>query len=198
MHLDEKKQQLRNLIPKRYNPTIHWLFTGGISAGILAYMLINCVSFGAWWLATVPFFILFLFMEWMIHYFLLHKNLIKPFYRFHQNHHLLFQKDSMNITSYRDLYWVLIPQSVYLLALLAATFTTSLLLLINAKLAGIFLISFLGFHIFYEVLHTAWHLADSKFGRHHALHHTFLNMHSKNLNVTIPLVDVLFGTKVKE
>jgi hypothetical protein len=77
--------------------------------------------------------------------------------------------------------------------------------------SGVFLLVAVGYFLMYETLHALYHLPDATLDRlglgrralfrrmqaHHAHHHILGRMAHVNFNVTIPLMDVVLGTKEK-
>jgi sterol desaturase/sphingolipid hydroxylase (fatty acid hydroxylase superfamily) len=78
-------------------------------------------------------------------------------------------------------------------------------------LAGVFVLGAVIYFASYETLHALYHLPDATLDRlglgklgvfrrmqsHHAHHHVLKRMSAVNFNVTVPLMDTLFGTKEK-
>ena len=104
----------------------------------------------------------------------------------------------MGMETDKDLYWILIPVSLYYIGLAGILFICFILAIASISLAGSFFISAMMFHILYDVCHTAWHITKSPLGNHHRKHHQFTLMHNFNMNVTVPVIDFLMGTTHKD
>jgi hypothetical protein len=194
MNLEEKKAELLKEIPSDYRPLHHLTFMMGLSL-IMVLSLSFLLQFNYYLLLIPAFFISFLLVEWLIHKYLLHQNNLPSLYKFHQGHHLLFQDNDMKVKTWNDLYWVLIPIHVYNALFFGLLILTVCIAFFNMQLAIIFIFSAYLFHIFYECTHLLWHLSGfNRFSRFHHIHHKFSNMLKFNMNVTVPLIDLLART----
>lgn len=119
------------------------------------------------------------------------------------HHRLLDGPDrSMLVAHHRDWYFVLFPPWSLLVLVGAVGFVTGGLALGVGELpARWFAATGLAYFGLYESLHLAYHLAFSERGvlaflrAHHARHHQRGTCATHNFNVTVPLFDVLLGTR---
>lgn len=194
MNLQEKQNNLRDQIPQKYNPYLHWFGTVGITQLICCLLLFS--SSLSYILLIFPIVTMgMLFVEYFIHKLLLHRPFFQPLYRYHMNHHLLFNDGEMKIKSLRDLYWILIPQPVYFIVMFGvAVFGAIGGLVFPVGIINSICFSILLFHILYDVCHTCWHTTEFYLGKFHREHHRFESMQHFNMNVTFPVVDWLLGT----
>jgi hypothetical protein len=166
----------------------------------------------AWQLATVPIvWLLSNMTEWRIHRDLLHKRTppLQALYDTHTPvHHMIYVYEDMEIKTWRELQFILIPPwagvalFVALLPLAAA-----LWLLVAPNVALLFMATCMGYVVSYELLHMSYHLPKSSLiGRnaiirflaeHHSIHHDPRFMQKWNMNVTIPLWDIVRGTRLR-
>lgn len=194
--LEERRQALRNQIPKQYNPIIHWLGTIGVSVLICILMLLHGMKLLLFYILPVTI-VAMLIIEYVIHRYLLHRNIFSSLYRFHQHHHVLFNESDMNIESLRDLYWVLIPLKLYAILsfiLLIGFTAVSLTTFLSPDILASIVFSIMFSHILYDTCHTLWHTTNFSLGKFHRKHHSFKLMQHYNFNVTFPLVDLIVRT----
>ena len=74
--------------------------------------------------------------------------------------------------------------------------------------AALFIATAIGYFLLYEMLHLSYHLPPDSavprlpilraLRRHHALHHNPAQMTDGNFNVTFPICDSVFGTRLHE
>jgi hypothetical protein len=166
------------------------------------------------WLGLPVFLVIANFIEWMVHRNPMHRPL-RPriMYRNHaQLHHLAFTDGNMVIGPTRDLGLIMMPWYTMLgLFVVASPVMVVAGVLRGPGLAGVFLLGAVGYFLFYEALHALYHLPDATLDRagigrlrafrrlqaHHRHHHILGRMAAVNFNVTVPLMDRLFGTLEK-
>lgn len=174
---------------------------------LLTFLLIATLAFAA-------SFVYCSFFEWTLHKYIMHDDrFMKYAYRTHQmEHHELFKADSTYFLhndphTHADLdhvtfAWWNAPLLFGLHAPLFAAlyfFAGGWAAVLGALGAMVF------YYALYEYLHFCMHVPkDRAFERtkffqfvqnHHRLHHVF---YLKNLNVVIPIADVILGTRVKQ
>jgi sterol desaturase/sphingolipid hydroxylase (fatty acid hydroxylase superfamily) len=159
-------------------------------------------------LMTVPaLFLLANGAEWRAHKSLLHRRTF-PFQTLYDQHtprhHALFQYDTMEIHSKRELYLVLIP-SMGVLTIVIATVPFSFLFarLFSPNSGWLLLVASAIYVVTYELTHLSYHWpSDTRIGRmklvrimreHHRRHHHPKLMHW-NYNVSFPLFDWIKGS----
>ncbi|GAC1548875.1 MAG: hypothetical protein NVS2B17_33670 [Candidatus Velthaea sp.] len=165
-------------------------------------------------LAVVPVaFIACNLVEWAMHNYVMHVPRKGPlgaamniYTRHTLNHHQFFSRERMtydNVNDYRIVFFppfalmTLIGLSAGPAALLAKLFKSrNVGLLLMATTTGVYMV--------YETFHYTCHLKDNAFlrnmpfvntiRRHHAAHHDKRVMVERNMNLTFPIADWLFGT----
>lgn len=166
------------------------------------------------WLLLPAFWLFANFFEWTVHRFPMHRPLHpRIMYRNHaQLHHLAFADGDMAIRNPRELWLIMMPWYTIAMLLVAASPVAVVAAVLGGlPLAGIFYTGALSYFLFYETLHAMYHLppatlarvgvgrqAHGLFGRlqaHHMRHHELRRMAHVNFNVTLPLADLLLGTK---
>jgi sterol desaturase/sphingolipid hydroxylase (fatty acid hydroxylase superfamily) len=80
--------------------------------------------------------------------------------------------------------------------------------LTNSNVAGLFLITAIGYFLLYEWMHLSYHLPEeskitqSRFiralKRHHKTHHNQALMNDYNFNITFPIWDGIMGTAYRQ
>lgn len=164
------------------------------------------------WLLLPAFWVFANFFEWTVHRFPMHRPLHpRIMYRNHaQLHHVAFADGHMEIEHPRELWLIMMPWYTIVMLLVAASPVAILAALLGGlPLAGVFYVGALSYFVFYETLHALYHLPPATlarlglgprglFGRmqaHHAQHHELRRMAHVNFNVTVPLADVVLGTR---
>ena len=166
------------------------------------------------WLGLPVFLVIANFIEWMVHRNPMHRPL-RPrlLYKNHaQLHHLAFTDANMVIDRPVDLGLIMMPWYTMLgLFAVASPIMALAGVLRGPGLAGVFLLGAVGYFLCYETLHALYHLPDATLDRagigrlrafrrlqaHHRHHHILGRMAAVNFNVTVPLMDRLFGTLEK-
>jgi hypothetical protein len=204
-----------SMLPADYSARAHILRTSVIAIGI-------CVG-GVWlarsaaavdWLLLPAFFVVANLLEWLVHKNPMHRPLQpRILYVNHALvHHRAFLQDTMPINSLRELGLIMMPWYTMLglfavaspVALLAAWWR-------GWGAAGIFFLAAALYFIAYEGMHALYHQSDDllasiglggkwfdRLRSHHRHHHRLDRMSHVNFNVTLPLMDWLFGTKERE
>jgi len=190
--------------------------TASIAAALLA--VAAALAWGAPardWLVVPAFWVFANFFEWTVHRFPMHRALVpRIMYRNHAGiHHGSFTADTMEIAEPRELSLVMMPWYTIVMLLVAASPVAVLAGLVGGRhLVGIFYIAALTYFVFYEAVHALYHLPTTTLARlrilapggrgifarmraHHAHHHQPRRMAHVNFNVTVPLADLVLGTR---
>jgi hypothetical protein len=199
-------------LPDGYSPWRHIALTAAIATGFAALGVAL-----AWrarpvdWVLMPIFFVVANFMEWAVHRFPMHHPLQpRIMYRNHAMlHPIAFTDHNMPVAVTRELGLVMMPWYTMIgLFIVASPVMVLAGLLRGPGLAGVFLLGAVLYFLLYETTHALYHLPDATLnamllGRsavfrrmqaHHAHHHVLRRMSSVNFNVTVPLMDWLFGT----
>jgi sterol desaturase/sphingolipid hydroxylase (fatty acid hydroxylase superfamily) len=199
-------------IPAGYSPWRHVALTLLLAAllGALGAALASRAR-PADWLGLPVFLVIANFIEWTVHRHPMHRPL-RPrlLYRNHAlEHHLAFTDGAMVIGQARELGLIMMPWYTMLgLFAVASPIMAVAGVLRGPGLAGVFLLGAVGYFLCYEALHALYHLPDPVLDRagigrvrvfrrlqaHHRHHHILGRMAAVNFNVTVPLMDRLFGT----
>jgi len=199
--------------PGWYVPWVHMLVPSLVGIGMMAIALSLLRDVTALQLLTVPIvYVLANANEWTVHRWALHRrNPLAPvLYDQHTpKHHMLYITDDMAIRDPREYRLVLIPAYGLFLIFLTAIWITALIWWLGYRnVACLYAATAIGYAVSYEWLHLSYHLpADHPVARsrvirmlrrHHAIHHDPRLMQRWNLNVTVPLWDVVMRTTVAE
>ena len=198
-----------------YSPWRHMALTLALAAALATLGVALAVRARAGdWLLLPGFLVIANFLEWMVHRNPMHRPL-RPriMYRNHaQLHHLAFTDGRMVIGKTEELGLIMMPWYTMLgMFLIASPVMVIAGVLRGPGLAGVFLVGAVAYLLCYETLHALYHLPDATLDRagigrvrafrrlqaHHRHHHILGRMAAVNFNVTVPLMDRLFGTLEK-
>ncbi len=208
-----KRQAIVDEIPSRYSPTLHISLTvgSGLAVLILAMFMIRELSF--YELLTVPvMWLLANLGEWYAHKYILHRRVPGMTILYDQHtprHHVVYPHDEMAIESRRELHLVLIPPfGVAMITLSASPFAAAFGYFWSANAGWLVLVAVALYMVSYEVTHLLYHLPEDHFitrsravrflREHHRRHHDPRLMQRWNFNVTVPLWDVILGTRISD
>jgi hypothetical protein len=199
-----------------YSPWRHMALTAVIATAIasLALVLASHARPLDWALMPI-FFVVANFIEWTVHRYPMHRPMFPRFmYKNHAMlHHIAFTERNMPVDSARELGLVMMPWYTMLgLFVLASPVMVLAGVLRGPGLAGVFLLGAALYFLSYETLHALYHLPDATLERmglggrrvfrrmqaHHRHHHILRRMADVNFNVTVPLMDYVFGTKERD
>ncbi len=164
------------------------------------------------WLAVPLSFVYANLAEYLGHRFVMHRR--RPglgliYERHTLQHHRFFTDTAMEYDSSRDFRAVLFPPMLMMFFALGFAVPAGLLLtwLFSANVAWLFVITALGYYGSYEILHFAYHQRAGswilavpgvrRLRRLHLEHHDPSLMQHANFNITFPICDWLFGTRVR-
>lgn len=206
---EQFRRELLATEPRWYSPWVHLAATTGIGVAAFAMAVPRISGLAAVELLTIPVvFIAANVGEWYAHRNLLHRRWKPMAVLYDQHtpmHHRMYRYGDMEIRSWRELRFVLIP-AMGVLGIVLATAPAAALagLFLGPNVAWLFLVTAALYVVGYELSHLAYHLPRNGFvGRlalvrilreQHALHHDPRLMQRYNMNVTIPLADWIFGT----
>jgi hypothetical protein len=165
-------------------------------------------------LAIVPAtFVVCNVAEWAMHNYVMHAPrkglfgaLMGIYTRHTLNHHQFFSRDRMTYDEINDYRIVFFPPFALLSLIgMSAGAATLLARTFKSRNVGLlFMCTTTGLYLVYETFHWSCHLKDNAFlralpfvntiRRHHAAHHDKRIMVERNLNLTFPVADWLFGT----
>jgi hypothetical protein len=200
-------------LPSGYSPWSHMGLTATIAAAIGALGIAL-----AWrarpldWVLMPIFFVVANFLEWTVHRYPMHRPMFPRFmYKNHALlHHIAFTDRNMPVIEPRELGLVMMPWYTMIgLFVVASPVMLLAAALRGPGLAGVFLLGAVLYFASYETLHALYHLPNATLNRiglgrlgmfrrmqaHHTHHHILRRMAFVNFNVTVPLMDWVFGTK---
>lgn len=168
---------------------------------------------GVGWVLVPAFWVFANFFEWTVHRYPMHRPMFPRFmYRNHaQIHHVAFTDGDMTLRDTRELYLVMMPWYTIVLLLVAVSPVAILAGMLGGfAMAGVFYVAALSYFLTYEVLHALYHVPPARLARlgvgsgrgpfaflraHHTHHHVLRRMAYVNFNVTLPLADLVMGTR---
>lgn len=211
----ELREKLRRELAEQrgfYSPFLHLAITTVSSLALIVAGVVILEGVRPWEVAFA-FGVLLLAnaTEWRLHRDVLHKRTwFAPvlYDRHTPQHHMIYITEDMAVRSRREWRLVLVPSYAALLAFVGLTpILAALWLLGQHNLAAIFVIVSMAYIVTYEWMHLAYHQPENSFvgslrlvrvlRRHHALHHDPQLMQRWNFNVTLPLWDLVRGTRAR-
>ncbi|MGI9332836.1 MAG: fatty acid hydroxylase family protein [Gammaproteobacteria bacterium] len=201
----------RQRIATWYNGYLHVAIIYTIGLGALYVYASHLVSPVWWEWLTVP---LVLFMcnlfEWWIHRHVMHRphqwRGARAIYTRHMlMHHQFFTDTEMRFAGQLDWRVTFFPPYALIVFILMST-PAALLAgwLVSANVGWLLIASTTSVYLLYEFMHFCCHVGDNAFmrhcpfvntiRRHHRAHHNQSIMMERNMNLTFPIADWLFGT----
>lgn len=201
----------RDAVAGWYNGVLHVaiIYTIGFSA---LYIYISNLQNVAWWQwLVVPVTFLFCnFSEWYVHSYIMHRPskvpLFRAIYSRHTlQHHQFFTEEEMRFAGQHD--WRVTFFPPYALVVVTMISIPAALLLgyvLSPNVGWLFITTTTSMYLIYEFMHFCCHVEDGWFvrhmpfvntiRRHHTAHHDQSIMMERNMNLTFPVMDWLFGT----
>jgi hypothetical protein len=205
------RADFRSRIADWYNGWVHVFVIYLIGFGGLYYFISN-ISNVVWWeWLTIPVvaFIGNLF-EWFLHRHVMHRpwknTLLRAIYDRHTlAHHQFFTEEQMTIDSEKDFRVTFFPPyALCVFMIISAPAALALGWLLSPNVGWLLMCTSTGTYILYEAFHFSCHVHDNWFvrncpfvntiRRHHEAHHNQSIMMERNMNLTFPISDWLFGT----
>ncbi|MGQ9367522.1 sterol desaturase family protein [Azospirillum sp. ST 5-10] len=194
-----------------YNGWLHVfiIYTIGFTA---LYIYLSNVDDLKWWeLAIVPVtFIGCNFFEWFLHRYVMHRPSHIPALRAIYNrhtlmHHQFFTEEEMRFAGHHD--WRVTffpPYALATFTLMSIPMALAAAWLFTANIGWLFITTTTSMYLIYEFMHFCTHVDENWFvrnvpfintnRRHHTAHHDQSIMMERNMNLTFPIMDWLFGT----
>ncbi len=194
-----------------YNGLLHIaiIYTIGLTA---LYIYLSNITRVTWVeLLTVPVVFLFCnFFEWWLHRFVMHRPSSNPVARAVYNrhtlqHHQFFTDHEMRFADHRD-YRVTFfpPYALATFTLMSIPAAIALGFVLSPNTGWLFITTTTSVYLVYEFMHFCCHVEDNAFvrhmpfintnRRHHTAHHDQSIMMERNMNLTFPIMDWVFGT----
>src|ERR1700687_6024924 len=162
------------------------------------------------WL-TVPVAFLFTnLFEWAVHKYVMHRPVnikgLRAIYERHTlNHHQFFSDEEMRFRDHKDWRVTLFPPYALVVFILMSIPAAVILgLVFTPNVGWLFISTTTAMYLIYEFMHFCCHVDENWFvrycpfvntlRRHHTAHHNQSIMMERNMNLTFPVMDWLFGT----
>jgi hypothetical protein len=200
-------------IGARYSGVLHFAFTSVASLAVISLAIAQVRAPSLLELLTVPITFLFAnLVEYRGHKGPMHRRrrgLALLFERHTQQHHRYYTDQAMSYEGTRDFKMVLFPpvMLLFFLGAVGAPVAALLFLVASRNVAFLYVATAMGYFLTYEWLHFAHHLpANGPLGHipfmrrlraHHQAHHDPARMTEGNFNITFPICDFLFGTRLR-
>lgn len=206
------RDEYRRRIESWYHGLLHVAAIYGIGVAAVWWFIDRIEGPVLWyqWAAILPVLIVANMLEWAMHLFVMHRPRKNPIaraiYRRHTlMHHQFFTEHNYRIDTVRDFRIVFFPPYTYVAALvLAVPGSAALGLVLGANAGWLSMCTVASLYMIYEFFHFCCHVGDNWFvrntpfintiRRHHVAHHEQAIMMDRNMNLTFPMSDWLFGT----
>jgi len=205
------RREYRSRIAGWYNGYVHILVIYTIGAMAL-YIYASHIADVVWWeWQIVPaVFLACNIFEWFLHKYVMHRPInvrgLKAIYERHTlNHHQFFTDSEMRFRDQRD--WrvtVFPPYALVVFTLMSIAPAAVLYYVISANVGWLFICTTTSMYLIYEFMHFCCHVDENAFvrwcpfvntlRRHHTAHHNSRLMMERNMNLTFPIADWIFGT----
>jgi hypothetical protein len=205
------RETYRERIATWYNGPLHVavIYTIGIAA---LYIYISHIASVVWWeWLTLPIvFLLTNVFEWVLHRYVLHRPLrfpgLKAIYTRHTlMHHQFFTDTEVRFADSGD--WRVTffpPYALVVFVLMTIPGALALSYIFTPNVGWLTMCGTTGMYLTYEFMHFCCHVDENAFvrnmpfvntlRRHHMAHHDQSIMMERNMNLTFPISDWLFGT----
>lgn len=206
------RDEYRRRIESWYSGWLHVAVIYGIGVSAMWWFINQMTAPVQWYQwAVVPLVLVVSnILEWAMHLYVMHRPRQNPIaraiYRRHTlMHHQFFTEHNYRIDSVRDYRIVFFPPYTYLAALLLAAPGSAVLgFVLGANAGWLSMCTVASLYMIYEFFHFCCHVRDNWFirnapfintiRRHHIAHHEQSIMMDRNMNLTFPISDWLFGT----
>ena len=214
MMMTERQKKFRESYVNQISPFYNGLLHIGVMyvAGITAiYYCASQLSNPTWaWLTIIPVAIAGNFVEWVMHKYVMHRQIdvfaLRAIYDRHtRQHHQYFTDTDYTIDTVKEHRIVFFPWRVLIVLGVAGTILGYIASKIfNPNVGYILYMTMVGHYLLYETFHYCCHIKENWFvrnmpfintiRRHHAAHHNLGIMMHKNMNLTFPFADWIMGT----
>ena len=205
------RQEYRRRLSSLYNGPVHVvvIYTIGLTALWLYAQQLNSVQWWEWMM--VPAFLLGInIFEWYLHLNVMHrpqksKGLRAIYNRHTLQHHQFFTDSEMRFRDHKD--WrvtVFPPYALVVLILISIPGAAFFTYVLSPNIGWLFISTTTSIYLIYEFMHFCCHAEESWFvrnmpfvntiRRHHTAHHNSRLMMERNMNLTFPVADWIFGT----
>lgn len=205
------REEYRRRIAKWYNGPLHVAVIYGVGLAAMILYISNIQNVQWWeWLAVPVVFLFCNFFEWFLHRHIMHRpqknKLLRAVYTRHTlMHHQFFTDEEMRFDGSRDWRVTFFPPYA-LAAFILMTIPGALVLgwIFSPNVGWLTMCTTTSMYMIYEFMHFCCHVDENAFvrnmplvntlRRHHTAHHNQSIMMERNMNLTFPIMDWLFGT----
>jgi hypothetical protein len=199
----------RARIAPAYNGILHVLLIYAIGIAALWYAAVHVHAPTFWeWLTVPAVFLLCNLFEWFLHAQIMHrprKGLMGIYRRHTLAHHQFFTEEEPFHDTTRDYRIVFFPPYAFITFLVMSAAGAFVVWQVwSANAAWLLVCTTSGMYMNYEFFHWCCHVKDDRLirhipfvntiRRHHIAHHNTAIMMHRNMNLTYPIADWLFGT----
>lgn len=194
-----------------YNGWLHVVLIYVIGFTALYVYTANVGSVRWWeWLTVPAVFLIANFFEWGVHRFVMHRPsnvpVLRAVYRRHTlMHHQFFTEEEMRFADHHDWRVTFFPPYALVVFTLISILPAIIAgLVISPNVGWLLITTTTSMYMIYEFMHFCCHVNDNWFvrnmpfvntiRRHHTAHHNQGIMMERNMNLTFPIMDYLFGT----
>ncbi|MBC6404848.1 MAG: fatty acid hydroxylase family protein [Rhodospirillales bacterium] len=205
------RQTYRERIGGWYSGVLHVAIIYTIGGLALWYYIahIGAVQWWEWLIVPLTFAACNIF-EWALHKYVMHRPLRFPgaraiYQRHTLQHHQFFTEEEMRFADSHD--WRVTffpPYALIVFILMSIPGVLVLQWMVSANVGWLFICTTTGMYLLYEFMHFCCHVEENAFvrltpfvntlRRHHFAHHSQSIMMERNMNLTFPIADWLFGT----
>ena len=162
------------------------------------------------WMAVPLTFLMCNFFEWWLHRYIMHRPSKIPLFRAVYSrhtlmHHQFFTEKEMRFAGEHDFRVTFFPPyALVVFTLMSIPAALVLAWLFSANVGWLFITTTTSMYLIYEFMHFCCHIDENAFvrhmpfvntlRRHHTAHHNQNIMMERNMNLTFPIMDWLFGT----
>ena len=211
--VDYRGEYRRQFIRPGYRGLNHLALIVAICVSVCVFSVLSLREVGPLeWLAVPLTFLYANLAEYLGHRFVMHRRrpLLGLVYERHtRQHHRFFTDQAMQMEGLNDLRAILFPPVLLIFFFAAFALPAGLLLawLFSANVAWLFVMTAIAYYLSYELLHLSYHLPLTsrvlkipgmmRLRELHLSHHDPKVMSHANFNITWPICDWLFRTRVK-
>jgi hypothetical protein len=205
------REQYRAHIAGWYNGWAHVAVIYGIGGIAMAVYVSQMADLRWWEYLTIPVVgVACNIFEWALHRYVMHRprqnRALRAIYKRHTlNHHQFFTREEMRFDGTRDWRVTFFPPYALVVFILMSTPPALVAgLLVSANVGWLLMATTTGMYLIYEFMHFCCHVDENWFvrwmpcvntlRRHHTAHHDHALMMERNMNLTFPIADWLFGT----
>ena len=205
------RAEYRSRIAGWYNGWLHVAVIYGIGLTAMFIYFQNIQSVAWWeWLTIPVVFLLCNIFEWAIHRHVMHRPVrfpgLRAIYTRHTlMHHQFFTDNEMRFADHKDWRVTFFPPYALVVFILMSIPAAAIVgWLISPNVGWLLISTTTAMYLIYEFMHFCCHVEDNAFvrncpfvntiRRHHTAHHNQSIMMERNMNLTFPVADWLFGT----